>query len=449
MRLPSKAIAINDFRYLAPQPERIASSTGRTPSTHAFDRRALNRKYRSPLNAFPLHRAVRGAKGARGPTRSTSRGSQASTLGPHQTNPAHRTDRKALLDAKWRCVSARARCTVVTIDGAKPSNPILARIHFLETRSSYDAEWSPPDEPDRWHDERNRRRHLRLSSWRDFRTRSCLDVGPLRRTCHNACPRPRLTRLGPMPSTYLTPKKIQSFRWKNFLKNAQLSGRARGRPLCESRDPTSRSCSWPPSRPSRPCSSLFFAACETALVGSRCGRGRASSASCWLAAGWLMRPFGTVRVRPSGAPADALRPRTPHRRFTLFSTTPIAPSTSATRNWCSTDCSKRVSPATYWNSVYLEMRSAASASRTRAARGCAMRQVVAHRPHALKSPRRLRERSRYRAALERAPGRSGIGATPTFAPTRTTLASRSRESDGRWKISDVQILEEQRVPSPR
>jgi hypothetical protein len=204
-----EGVAVNDFRYLAP--DQNARLDWRDPFYSSFDRRVLNRKYQSPLNAFlyvePFE--VRKELVVRPVDVARFAGIE---LAPHGTIAPE--DREPLLEGLAEFL---ARHAPVIIDGAT-IEPILARIHFLE-RGLRMTQVVPPDQP--------------------IDTTSAI-VGAIFVYPVEGLPNEvvltwdlfdeRVTRVpavatdeaGPMPS-YLTPTDPK-LEWKNFLKKVRIPG---------------------------------------------------------------------------------------------------------------------------------------------------------------------------------------------------------------------------------
>lgn len=132
-----QGVAINDFRYLPPG--EMLRLDWEDPFYSVFDRRVMNRKYASPLNVFLYVEPFEVRKEMVVRPVDIARFSDISVL-PHSTIPPD--ERQALLDELAAFLKTRAP---VTIDGETPE-PILERIHFLE-RGLRMTQVIPPGEP--------------------------------------------------------------------------------------------------------------------------------------------------------------------------------------------------------------------------------------------------------------------------------------------------------------
>ena len=118
-----QGIAINDFRYLAAgEPIRLDWND---PFYSRFERKSLNRKYRSPMNVFVYVEPFEVRKEVVLRPLDLARFTDIDVQ-PHE--PIEPGERDAVLSRIAEHLQARGR---VTIDGATPE-PILDRIHFLK-----------------------------------------------------------------------------------------------------------------------------------------------------------------------------------------------------------------------------------------------------------------------------------------------------------------------------
>jgi hypothetical protein len=132
-----EGIAVNDFRYLAAgEPLQL---DWEDPFYTRFERRTLNRKYGSPMNVFLYVEPFEVRKEVVVRPLDLARFTDLDVQ-PHEPIPAD--ERDALLDAMARFLATRAP---VTIDGEQP-DPILDRIHFLK-RGLRMTRVVTPDEP--------------------------------------------------------------------------------------------------------------------------------------------------------------------------------------------------------------------------------------------------------------------------------------------------------------
>lgn len=132
-----EGIALNDFRYLADgEPIRL---DWEDPFYSRFERRTLRRKYDSPMNVFVYVEPFEVRKELVVRPLDVARFAGL-PLEPHQPIPPDA--REPLLDALGRFLSTRAP---LTIDGQRVE-PILDRIHFLE-RGLRMTRVVPPEEP--------------------------------------------------------------------------------------------------------------------------------------------------------------------------------------------------------------------------------------------------------------------------------------------------------------
>lgn len=408
-----EGVAINDFRYLAPN--QTARLDWGDPFYSAFDRRVLNRKYRSPLNAFlyvePFE--VRKELVVRPVDVARFAGIE---LEPHQTIAPE--DRKALLD---RMDAFLRKHAPVVIDGAT-IEPVLARIHFLE-RGLRMTQVVPPDEP--------------------IDTTSAI-VGAIYVYPVDGLPDEvvltwdlfdeRITRVpasatdeaGPMPS-FLTPSD-PTLEWKNFLKNVQIPGELEVETLRSRVDV------------SVPAALAAVGAVFLLFFGFRKRRWALAIVSIALfVAAWLIRPYGIVALElPPRLQAPSPEDAAPTIHALLYNAYRALDFRDEEVVF---DRLEKSLAGDVLEQVYLEMRRGLLLENQGGAR-VRVRQVVLTGllSEAPTTPGTLA----YRAAwnVSGSVGHWGHTHIRTNAyDARMTLA----ESDGRWKISDLQILEEQRV----
>jgi hypothetical protein len=204
-----QGVPVNDFRYLTT--DEVLYLDWEDPFYSAFERRALNRKYRSPLNVFLYIEPFEVRKEFVVRPVDIARFADLD-IAPHEMIPPN--ERQAVLEKLGAFLESRAP---VTIDGETPA-PVLDRIHFLK-RGLRMTQVIPPDE--------------------SIDTTSAI-VGAIFVYPVAGMPKEvllswdlfdeRVTRVpasatdeaGPMPS-FLTPDDAE-LRWVNFLKDVELPG---------------------------------------------------------------------------------------------------------------------------------------------------------------------------------------------------------------------------------
>jgi hypothetical protein len=389
------------------------------PFYSAFDRRVLNRKYGSPLNAFlyvePFE--VRKELVVRPVDVARFAGIE---LGPHQTIAPE--DRQALLDQLAAFLNDHAP---VTIDGVA-AEPILARIHFLE-RGLRMTQVVPPDQ--------------------SIDTTSAI-VGAIYVYPVDGLPDEvvlewdlfdeRVTRVpaaatdeaGPMPS-FLT-KDAPTLEWKNFLKNVEVTGELEVETLG--------------SRINVPILSLFAGIAAVFLLALGLRRRRAPLTAAGVALfvfAWVARPYATFAMTlpariQAPSPADAA----PTIHALLYNAYRALDFRDEEQVF---DRLEQSLSGDVLEKVYLEMRRGLRLENQGGARVRVREvQLTDLVPEGSDEAGTLTYRAGWN--VSGSVGHWGHTHIRTNAyDARITLA----ETDGQWKISDLEILEEERVPASR
>ncbi len=406
-------VAVNDFRYLAAE-ERLLLDW-EDPFYSAFDRRVLNRKYRSPLNVFVYVEPFEVRKELVVRPVDIARFTEIE-LEPRQTIPPEK--RQALLDELAAFLITRAP---VVIDGVH-AEPILDRIHFLE-RGLRMTQVIPADEP------------VDTTSAvvgaifvypvdgmpKDVRLRWDLFDERVERV-----PASATDEAGPMPSV-LTPEDPE-LHWVNFLRNPTVPGEL--------------DVAVVQSRLSVPV--LFLGAgLLAAVLGLLAWRRRsgllAVVAIGLLLAGWVGRPLGAVEL---AIPAKVRTPSAHDAAPTVHALLHNAYRALDFRDEeLVFDRLARSLSGDILERVYLEMRQGLRLENQGGAR-VRVREVRVSELQATKSevPGTLRYRAKWQ--VTGSVGHWGHRHLRTNAyDAFVTLA----ELEGRWKIADLEILDEQRM----
>ncbi len=202
-------IAINDFRYLSAN-ERVRLDWD-DPFYSRFERRQMNRKFNAPMNVFLYVEPFEVRKEFVLRPLDLARFTELD-IAPHEPLPAERRD--AFLDEVAAFLAQRAK---VTIDGQQPA-PVLDRIHFLK-RGLRMTRVLTPDEPVNGTDAIIGAIFVYPVDGMPKDVRLDWDMFDERIT---RVPASATDEAGPMPY-YLTPEDSQ-LHWVNYLKRGSMPG---------------------------------------------------------------------------------------------------------------------------------------------------------------------------------------------------------------------------------
>jgi hypothetical protein len=408
-----RGVAVNDFRYLAAAEPLTLDWDD--PFYTRFERRTLNRKYGSPMNVFLYVEPFEVRKEFVIRPLDLARFTDLDVR-PHEPIPPENRD--ALLERIADFLKARAP---VTIDGTKPE-PVLDRIHFIK-RGLRMTRVVSPDEPVDGTNAMVGAIFVYPVDGMPKGVRLDWDLFDSRIT---KVPSAATDEAGPMPY-FLTPEDPQ-LHWVNYLKSTAMPGEL---PVAELQSHVSIPIAF--------VLALLVASFLFAIAARRRSWTHAAGAVALIAAGWLAPPFGAIALPvPTGVRTPTPAEAAPTIHALLYNTyraldfrdeevvfDRLAQSLSG-------DVLER---------VYLEMRQGLRLENQGGAR-VRVREVglVDLAPEEAEAPGTVRYRAKWLAT-----GSVGHWGHTHMRTNAYDALLTLGELAGRWKIADLEILDEQRV----